>query len=116
MMLLTSDPPLRPTEDELRHAKISDHHFRIFADRESIYIFNNKVFTRHGHAIFDARDGYFLMRFIWAGNLKGVLAVEAGQEVRTGRRPRWGYVLNATAIRMTGRCKTGFDPFRGQAG
>jgi dihydropteroate synthase-like protein len=98
-LLTIKDPPFETySEDELRamQAKIRDRHYRIFADREFIYVFNSKVFIKDTDitAIFDrlgmdsASHAFYLGRELQ----KALLAVRLGKKYVQEEELRWGYL------------------------
>ncbi len=99
-LLTVKDPPYEPyTEAELRamQAKVRDRNFRIFTDRENIYVFNNQVFIKSTdiQAIFaqlgvtdDASHAFYLGRELQ----KAALAVQLGKRYMQEEDLRWGYL------------------------
>ena len=98
-LLTVKDPPYEPfTEEELRamQAKVRDRNFRIFADREQIYVFNNHLFIQGTDtlAIFnemgvkDASHAFYLGRELE----KASLAVQLGKKHMQEEPLRWGYM------------------------
>jgi dihydropteroate synthase-like protein len=98
-LLTIKDPPFETyTEDELRamQAKIGDRHFRIFADREFIYVFNNKVFIKDTDiaAIFERIGTDSVSHAFYLGKelSKALLAVKLGKKYTQEEDLRWGYL------------------------
>jgi dihydropteroate synthase-like protein len=90
-----SDAELR----DMQH-RVRDRHYRIFADRESVYIFNRDTFLRgrDPHELFAALDvpdpghAFYLGRELE----RAALAVRLGKKYTQESALRWGY-LDATA-------------------
>jgi dihydropteroate synthase-like protein len=98
-LLTIKDPPFETyTEDELRamQAKIRDRHYRIFADRECIYVFNSKVFIKGTDitAIFDRLGTDSVSNAFYLGRelQKALLAVRLGKKYVQEEDLRWGYL------------------------
>ncbi len=98
-LITVKDPPFETfSESELRtiQTKVSDHHYRIFADREFIYVFNNKIFIKDTsvNAIFEklnvenAAHAFYLGRELQ----KALLAVRLGKKYVQEDELRWGYL------------------------
>jgi dihydropteroate synthase-like protein len=98
-LITVKDPPFEVYgEDELRsmRAKVRDRNFRIFADRESIYVFNKNLFVKgtDTQAIFDqlniqdAREAFYIGRELQ----KARLAVQLGKRYVQEENLRWGYL------------------------
>lgn len=98
-LLTIKDPPFESfSEEELRtmHEKVRDRNFRIFADRDFIYVFNNHLFIKDTdiEAIFtrldveDAAHGFYLGREMQ----KALLAVQLGKKYVQEEELRWGYI------------------------
>jgi dihydropteroate synthase-like protein len=98
-LLTLKDPPYEPyTEGELRamHAKIRDPNFRIFTDREHVYIFNNSLFIKDVDiqaitaqlGVDDASHAAYLGRELQ----KAALAVQLGKKYSQEQDLRWGYL------------------------
>ena len=98
-LLTVKDPPYEPyAEGELRaiQAKVRDPNFRIFTDREHIYVFNNRLFIKDTdiQAIFaqlsvnDASHASYLGRELQ----KAALAVQLGKRYMQEQELRWGYL------------------------
>jgi len=102
-LVTLKDPPFDVyTEAELRamHALVKDRNFRIFADRETVYIFNNHLFLTglDPQALFaqlDVQDpghAFYLARELY----RAVLAVRLGKSYIQETDLRWGYLSDAT--------------------
>jgi dihydropteroate synthase-like protein len=98
-LLTIKDPPFETySEEELRamQAKIRDRHFRIFADREFIYVFNNKVFIKDTDitAIFGQLGTDSISHAFYMGRelQKAYLAVKLGKKYVQEEDLRWGYL------------------------
>lgn len=101
-LVTLKDPPFEVyTEAELRamHALVKDRNFRIFADRETVYLFNNHLFLTglDPQALFaqlDVQDpghAFYLARELY----KAVLAVRLGKSYTQEADLRWGYLSEA---------------------
>jgi hypothetical protein len=93
------DPPFETfSEKELRaiQANINDRHFRIFADREFIYVLNNKVFIKDVDitAIFNKLEVDSISQAFYLGRelQKALLAVKLGKKYVQEEDLRWGYL------------------------
>lgn len=97
-LVTLKDPPFEVySEAELRamHALVKDRNFRIFADRETVYIFNNQLFLKglDPQALFaqldvqDAGHAFYLARELY----RAVLAVRLGKSYLQETDLRWGY-------------------------
>ncbi len=98
-LLTVKDPPFEPyTEDELRamQAGIKDHNFRIFAGRDGIYVFNNRLFIKDTdvQAIFAQLDVDAPSHAFYLGRelQKAALAVQLGKKYVQEDDLRWGYL------------------------
>ena len=102
-LVTLKDPPFDVyTEAELRamHALVKDRNFRIFADRETVYIFNNHLFLTglDPQALFaqldvqDPTHAFYLARELY----RAVLAVRLGKSYIQETDLRWGYLSEAT--------------------
>jgi dihydropteroate synthase-like protein len=98
-LITVKDPPFETyREEELRamKAKVRDLNFRIFADRDSIYVFNRHLFIKGTdiQAIFDqlniedAGEAFYLGRELH----KARLAVQLGKKYVQEEDLRWGYL------------------------
>ncbi len=98
-LLTIKDPPFTPySETELRsiQAKVRDRNFRIFTDRDWIYVFNRDLFIKDTdiQAIFaqlevqEASHAFYLGRELY----KASLAVQLGKEYMQEQPLRWGYL------------------------
>ena len=103
-LLTIKDPPYTPyTEVELRaiQAKVRDPNFRIFTDREFIYVFNRDLFIKDTdiQAIFaqlgveQASHAFYLGRELY----KASLALQLGKEYMQEQPLRWGYLSQPAA-------------------
>jgi dihydropteroate synthase-like protein len=98
-LITIKDPPFNIfSEDELRsmQSKIRDRNFRIFADREFIYVFNNQVFVKDAdiQAIFeklameDPSQAFYMGRELQ----KALVALKLGKKYVQEEDLRWGYL------------------------
>jgi dihydropteroate synthase-like protein len=98
-LLTVKDPPFESFKEiELRamQAEVRDDHYRIFADSDFIYVFNNRSFIKDTdiQAIFnrldikDASHAFYLGRELQ----KAVLAVRLGKKYVQEEELRWGYM------------------------
>lgn len=98
-LVTIKDPPYDTyREDELRsmQAKVRDRNYRIFADHNSIYVFNNHLFIKDTdiQSIFnrlsvqDASQAFYLGRELQ----KALLAVQLGKKYVQEEDLRWGYL------------------------
>ncbi len=98
-LITVKDPPFDVfSEDELRamQSRVRDRNFRIFADRNCIYVFNNRLFIKEKdvRAIFgrlgvqDAAQAFYLGRELQ----KARLAVQLGKKYVQEEDLRWGYL------------------------
>ena len=98
-LLTVKDPPYGTfTEEELRamQARVRDRNFRVFADRELVYVFNNRRFVKGTdiQAIFgqldieDAAQAFYLGKEMQ----KALLAVQLGKKYIQEEELRWGYL------------------------
>ena len=104
--LLTIKDPHFETfrEEELRamQAKIRDRHFRIFTDRQFIYVFNKAVFIKGTDAdsVFgelgevDANHAYYLGRELQ----KASIAIKLGKKYAQEEDLCWGYLSEDTDL------------------
>jgi dihydropteroate synthase-like protein len=99
-------------EDELRamQKKVRDRNFRIFADLDSIYVFNNKSFIKDTdiQAIFDQLDmgGDVSQAFYLGRELqKAALAVKLGKRYVQEEDLRWGYLSSKKFTAETQRAQ-----------
>ena len=86
------------TEDELRELQraVTDPNFRIFADRETITVFNNEIFVRGtdihelftGLGVDEVTHAFYLGREL----MKARLAVTLGKNYRQEGALQWGYL------------------------
>jgi dihydropteroate synthase-like protein len=98
-LVTIKDPPFETfSEKELRaiQANINDRHFRIFADREFIYVLNNKVFIKDVDitAIFNKLEVDSISQAFYLGRelQKALLAVKLGKKYVQEEDLRWGYL------------------------
>jgi dihydropteroate synthase-like protein len=98
-LITIKDPPFDTfTEDELRamQSKVTDRNFRIFTDRNSIYVFNKHLFVKGSEiqSIFkqlgelDASHAFYLGKELQ----KALLAVQLGKKYVQENPLRWGYL------------------------
>ena len=103
-LLTIKDPPYTPySEAELRaiQAKVRDPNFRIFTDRDFIYVFNRDMFIKDTdiQAIFaqlgveQASHAFYLGRELY----KASLALQLGKEYMQEQPLRWGYLSQPAA-------------------
>jgi dihydropteroate synthase-like protein len=99
-LITVKDPPFEAYgEEELRamQKEVRDRNYRIFVDRDFIYVFNNKVFIKDTEAktIFDRLDvgGDPSQAFYLGQELqKAALALKLGKKYVQERELRWGYL------------------------
>jgi dihydropteroate synthase-like protein len=98
-LITVKDPPFENySEDELRamQAKVRDRNFRIFTDRNSIYVFNNRFFVKDTdtQAIFEQlkieapSQAFYLGRELQ----KASMAVRLGKKYVQEEELQWGYL------------------------
>jgi dihydropteroate synthase-like protein len=98
-LITVKDPPFETFgEDELRamKAQIRDRNFRIFADRNSIYVFNNAFFIKDTDIrkifdqlkIEDASQAFYMGKELQ----KALLAMQLGKKYIQEAELRWGYL------------------------
>ncbi len=98
-LITVKDPPYEPyTEAELRHMhqQVRDRNFRIFADGEQIYVFNDKLFVKGSDPdqifasldISESSHAFYLSQELY----KAALAVRLGKKYVQDERLRWGYL------------------------
>jgi dihydropteroate synthase-like protein len=98
-LLTIKDPPFTTfSENELRamQEKVSDRHYRIFADADNIYVFNNRLFIKGTdiRAIFeqlsveDAAHAFYLGREME----RALIALKLGKKYVQEEGLRWGYL------------------------
>jgi dihydropteroate synthase len=116
-LVTLKDPTIRAyPEGELRElqARVTDPNFRIFADRDVITVFNDKVFVRGTeiHEIFaqlgvdEATHAFYLGREL----MKARLALTLGKNYRQEGALEWGYLTppddrGPDHVRLTQRSK-----------
>jgi dihydropteroate synthase-like protein len=98
-LLTVKDPPFEIfSENELREmqTKVNDRHFRIFTDREFVYVFNNRVFVKDTNLtdIFDQLGVEAVSHAFYLGRelQKAILAVKLGKKYSQEDELRWGYL------------------------
>ena len=105
-LITVKDPAFETfSENELRamQAKVRDRNFRIFADRDYIYVFNNRLFIKGTDIqgvfgqlrIEDAAQAFYLGREMQ----KALLAVQLGKKYVQEEDLRWGYLSTLPGIR-----------------
>ena len=98
-LLTVRDPTILVyREDELRalQAAVTDPNFRIFADRDTITVFNNELFVRGTNIdevfaqlhVTEATHAFYLGREL----MKAKLAISLGKTYRQEGALRWGYL------------------------
>ncbi len=98
-LITVKDPPFETfSEEELRamKGKIRDRNFRIFADRNSIYVFNNALFIKDTDIrrifdqlkIEDAAQAFYMGKELQ----KARLAIQLGKKYIQEAELRWGYL------------------------
>ena len=98
-LITVKDPPFETfREDELcaMQAKVRDRNYRIFADRDSIYVFNSQLFIKDTdiQGIFDrlriedAAQAFYLGKEMQ----KALLSVQLGKKYVQEEDLRWGYL------------------------
>jgi dihydropteroate synthase-like protein len=98
-LLTVKDPPyLVYSEEELMamQAKVRDRNFRIFADQDIIYVFNNRLFLKGTDiralyaqlGVEDASHAFYLGKELQ----KASLAVQLGKKYIQEQDLRWGYL------------------------
>jgi dihydropteroate synthase-like protein len=101
-LITVKDPPFECfNEAELRamKAKVRDRNYRIFTDRNHIYVFNNRVFVKGTdiRAIFGELNVTNASQAFYLGNelQKALLAVQLGKKYVQEERLRWGYLSDS---------------------
>jgi dihydropteroate synthase-like protein len=113
-LLTVRDEELRPYEEsELRelHAQVTDPNFRIFADRDWIYVFNSELFVKGTdfNEIFDqlgveeATHAFYLGKEL----MKATIARALGKNYRQESPLDWGYMTFEEPRRERVRLTTG---------
>jgi len=104
-LITVKDPPFDVyKEEELRdmQKRVTDRNFRIFTDRDYIYVFNNRVFIRDTgvQGIIDRLDvggntaeAFYLGRELY----KAALALKLGKRYVQEQELRWGYLSEIRA-------------------
>jgi dihydropteroate synthase-like protein len=98
-LLTVKDPPFECfREEELRamQTQVRDRNFRIFADRNYIYVFNNRLFVKDTDAqriysrlkVEDASQSFYLGKELE----KARLALQLGKKYTQEADLRWGYL------------------------
>ncbi len=107
-LLTVKDPSFESfREDELRsmQSNIKDRHFRIFTDREFIYVFNRELFVKgiEIDSIFrelgevDGAHAFYLGRELQ----KASIAIKLGKTYAQEEELRWGYLSKDLKTRRT---------------
>ncbi len=100
-LITIKDPPYTPyTETELRHMQrqVRDRNFRIFANAEYVYVFNNQLFIKgtDPQQIFDqlgvAADAGAHSFYLGRELERAALAVQLGKKYVQEEPLRWGYL------------------------
>jgi dihydropteroate synthase-like protein len=98
-LITVKDPPYGTfTEEELRdmQARVRDRNFRIFTNRDFIYVFNNRRFAKGTdiQAIFDQLEIEDASQAFYLGKemQKALLAVRLGKKYTQEEELRWGYL------------------------
>jgi dihydropteroate synthase len=105
-LVTVKDPVvLEYTEQELRqlHAAVTDPNFRIFADRETITVFNDSIFVRGTDiqeifgqlGVDEATHAFYLGREL----MKAKLAITLGKTYRQEGALAWGYLTPPDDVR-----------------
>lgn len=108
-LITVKDPPFETySEEELRgmQAEVRDRNYRIFADRDSVYVFNNRTFIKDSdvRSIFgrldvrDAAEAFYLGRELE----KASLALKLGKKYVQEQDLRWGYLSEWNPHRRDG--------------
>jgi dihydropteroate synthase-like protein len=103
-LITVKDPPFETfSEEELRamKGKTRDRNFRIFADRNSIYVFNNALFIKDTDIrrifdqlkIEDASQAFYMGKELQ----KARLAIQLGKKYIQEAELRWGYLSEGSA-------------------
>jgi dihydropteroate synthase-like protein len=98
-LITVKDPPHEPyTEAELRHmqSKVRDKNFRVFANDEYVYVFNNELFIKGTDpqeifdqlGVSDGAHGFYLGCELE----RAALAVQLGKKYTQEVPLRWGYL------------------------
>ena len=104
-LITVKDPPFETfSEEELRgmKAQIHDRNFRIFADRNSMYVFNNALFIKDTDIrrifdqlkIEDASQAFYMGKELQ----KALLAMQLGKKYVQEAELRWGYLSEGSAF------------------
>ena len=98
-LITVKDPPFEAfSEAELRamKTKVRDRNYRIFTDRDFIYVFNNHTFIKDAgiQAIFDQLDIADAAQAFYLGKelQKAWLAIRLGKKYVQEEELRWGYL------------------------
>ncbi|MGH3994198.1 MAG: DUF4346 domain-containing protein, partial [Pseudonocardiaceae bacterium] len=118
-LLTVKDPViLEYAEEELRqlHAAVTDPNFRIFADRQTITVFNHEIFVRGTDiqeifsrlGVDEATHAFYLGREL----MKAKLAITLGKTYRQEGSLAWGYLtppdeVKSEHVKLTQRKKRG---------
>jgi hypothetical protein len=116
-LLTVKDPEiLTYDEAELRrlHAEVRDPNFRIFADRDTITVFNSEIFIRGSDiqeifaqlGVDEATHAFYLGREL----MKAKLAITLGKTYRQEGALSWGYLtppddVKSEHVKLTQRSK-----------
>jgi dihydropteroate synthase-like protein len=98
-LITVKDPPFETfSEEELKamKAKVRDRNFRVFVDRDMIYVFNNRLFVKGSSPkdifrqlkVEDVGEGFYL----GAELEKASLAIQLGKRYVQEQDLRWGYL------------------------
>ncbi len=126
-LLTVKDPVvLEYDEEELRslHAAVKDPNFRIFADRNTITIFNNELFVRGTDiqeifsqlGVDEATHAFYLGREL----MKAKLAITLGKTYRQEGALSWGYLtppddVKSEHVKLTQRSRRSEERARSRA-
>jgi hypothetical protein len=98
-LITVKDPPFENySEEELRaiQVKVRDRNFRIFADRNSIYVFNSRLFIKDTdiRSIFDRLKIEEPTQAFYLGQelQKASMAVRLGKKYVQEEELQWGYL------------------------
>ena len=98
-LITVKDPPFETfSEEELRgmQRKVRDRNYRIFVDRDSVYVFNNKIFIKDSdiQSIFERLDFRDVSEAFYLGRelQKASLALKLGKQYVQEEDLRWGYL------------------------
>jgi dihydropteroate synthase-like protein len=98
-LITVKDPPFETfSEEELRgiQRKVRDRNYRIFIDRDCVYVFNNKIFIKDNdiQSIFERLDFRDVSEAFYLGQelQKASLALKLGKQYVQEEELRWGYL------------------------